>query len=358
MVGVALGIGGVSCSAVGGGSAASCKGFSEVARLRGVEEARGACFFVTAGGERIEQIRVLEDDKGLMRLLGRKFPSPDALLDFLHLFHDEQAWECKPEEEIAWVPPESKGLRGLAMVNKELVRRAADSKEGVATIDHDGTIIESHKQSARIAYEGTRGYQPLLAVWAEQDLIVSDEFRDGNVPAGKDPLSSVKEAFGAFPPSVTRRYFRGDSADYNAPLLKYLVEEGIEFTISADMTKQLHACCSSLPEESWIGFEERAHENVYVAEVEFFPGDWPKGSNPLRYVGLRFKPKQLQIVGEPRPTKYLAVVSNRWDMRVEELERWHWGKAGTIEHVHRVLKDELGGGGYCLKDLSMPGPSA
>ncbi len=31
----------------------------------------------------------------------------------------------------------------------------------MATIDHDGTIIEAHKRDAKVAYEGTRGYQPL-----------------------------------------------------------------------------------------------------------------------------------------------------------------------------------------------------
>ncbi len=31
-------------------------------------------------------------------------------------------------------------------------------------------------------------------------------------------------------------------------------------------------------------------------------------------------------------------------MKAGALLRWHWEKAGTIEHVHRVMKDELGAG--------------
>jgi hypothetical protein len=43
--------------------------------------------------------------------------------------------------------------------------------------------------------------------------------------------------------------------------------------------------------------------------------------------------------------KYLAVVSNREPgTEPAALLRWHWEKAGTIEHVHRVGKDELGAG--------------
>jgi hypothetical protein len=37
-------------------------------------------------------------------------------------------------------------------------------------------------------------------------------------------------------------------------------------------------------------------------------------------------------------------VSNRAAVEAGALLRWHWEKAGTIEHVHRVMKDELGAG--------------
>jgi len=41
-------------------------------------------------------------------------------------------------------------------------------------------------------------------------------------------------------------------------------------------------------------------------------------------------------------TKYLAVASNRWELSGEKLLGWYWAKAGTIEHVHDVTKNELG----------------
>jgi hypothetical protein len=146
-------------------------------------------------------------------------------LDFLRAFDDPQVWEQRPPDEKSWVPPETAPLVGLFAVNRELVARAATRQTETATIDHDGTIIEAHKRDAVVAYEGTRGYQPLVAVWVEEDLIVADEFRDGNVPGNKDPLTSVRRAFEALPDWVDQRYFRGDSADYYVPLLKYLVKE-------------------------------------------------------------------------------------------------------------------------------------
>jgi hypothetical protein len=298
---------------------------------------------IAAGGDRVEDIRILGEDKGLIRLLGRPFPSPDALLDFLGEFHDPSCWDDRPKDKKAFVPKESSNLKALDAINRTLVLRGADRGTTVATIDHDGTIIESHKREALIAYEGTRGYQPLVAVWAEEQLIVSDEFRDANVAGGEDPLSSTKRAFGNLPFWVKERFFRGDSASYYTPLLKYLVDEKIGFCISADMSQQLRALCQELPQSAWQKMDELEHETVDVAEVEFAPGDWSKDAEPLRYVALRMTSLQTELFESPA-LRYHAVVSNRMEIPAAELIEWHRGKAGTIEHVHRIMKDELSAG--------------
>ena len=43
-----------------------------------------------------------------------------------------------------------------------------------------------------------------------------------------------------------------------------------------------------------------------------------------------------------RTRRSLAVVSHRWALAPAALFRWHWQKAGTIELVHDVTKNELG----------------
>jgi len=243
------------------------RGFSEA------EKFEALLLLIAAGGDRIEDIRLLREDRGLARLLGVELPSPDALLDFLAAFDDPTLWAQRPVDEKSWVPPETAPLSALFEVNRALVGRAAQRHSTTATLDHDGTIIEAHKRDARVAYEGTKGYQPLVAVWVEQDLIVGDEFRDGNVPGNKDPLTSVRRAFAALPGWVERRFFRGDSADYYEPLLKYLVQERILFSISADMSPELRTCCEAVPAAQWVELAVREHETVHVAEVEFTPGD-------------------------------------------------------------------------------------
>ncbi len=42
---------------------------------------------------------------------------------------------------------------------------------------------------------------------------------------------------------------------------------------------------------------------------------------------------------------YLGIVSNDFAENTAALVRWHYRKAGCIEVVHDVVKNELGGGG-------------
>jgi hypothetical protein len=72
------------------------------------------------------------------------------------------------------------------------------------------------------------------------------------------------------------------------------------------------------------------------------PGTWEKDAQPLRYLALRIRTKQGQLFASGADTKYLALVSNRWALPPATLLRWHWQKAGTIELVHDVIKNELG----------------
>lgn len=107
----------------------------------------------------------------------------------------EQARQGRLPAEVAYIPGENELLQGLADANRDLIEaigvRCPSQK--IATIDQDATIIESHKREAERTYEGKWGYQPMLAVWAEMDLIVADQFRDGNVPAVMAPLAGLSE---------------------------------------------------------------------------------------------------------------------------------------------------------------------
>lgn len=319
------------------------------------EKLEALVLLLAAGGDCLDDIAVLQADGGLGRLLDRRLPSADTLRHFLYAFHDDQliaqAQAARPAGQVAYIPAENAALQGVARVNTALVHRvAAQGKSTSATLDHDATIQESHKREALPHYKGGRGYQPTAVYWVEQDLVVADEYRDGNVGAGTATLPLIQRAFANLPPSVTTYFFRADTACYNEPTLKWLADPGrpggpagpIGFTIGADMTKELHRVCAAVGEARWQLCEERPDETVHCTEVEFFPGDWPKQAAPLRYVALRLRKKQGELFANGADTKYLAIVSNRWELAVPALLRWHWQKAGTIELVHAVTKNELG----------------
>jgi hypothetical protein len=317
------------------------RGYSEAEKVEAI------VLLQAAGGDCVEDIRLLSADAGLERMLERELPSPDALHRFLASFHDETKLAGRPAEG-AFIPEESHALQELAVVNTAVVRAAAVGRR--ATLDLDATIIESHKKEARWHYKDGRGFQPALVLWAEEDLVVADEFRDGNVPAGMQPLNAARRGFAALPENVTERAFRGDSACYEEHLLKWLADPGredgpsgrIDFSISADMTEQLLSVCRRATD--WEPLEDRLTESVEWAEVEFVPGDWKKDAEPLRYIALRITKKQHELFDITEATRHLAVVTNRWNMRAEDLVKWHWAKAGTIEHTHDVMKNELGAG--------------
>ena len=324
-------------------------------RERGYSEARkveALVLLMASGGDCIDDIEVLKADPGLCRLVGA-LPAADALRTFLYAFHDDdlirEAQARRAPGQVAYIPRENAVLQGLGKVNVELVRRvAAQGKSTRATLDHDATIQESHKREAHFHYKGGRGYQPSAIYWAEQDLVVADEYRDGNVPAGMNNLALIGRGFAGLPETITELFFRADSACYEESVLKWLADperEGgpkgeIGFTISADMTPELRKVCEAVQEKSWELAEDRPRETVHCAEVEFTPGNWSKDAKPLRYLALCIRAKQGELFANGSTTRYLAVVSNR-DGKPVELLRWHWQKAGTIELVHDVSKNEL-----------------
>jgi hypothetical protein len=193
----------------------------------------------------------------------------------------------------------------------------------------------------------------MVAVWAEADLVLADEFRDGNVPARQDPLTCAKLAFEALPETITQRYFRGDSACHNEELLDWLKhpdrqkEPGgrIGFAVSVVMSEPLGKALRQVPEGQWRTFGKEDDGTLRQwAEVDFVPGDKTerKDSQPLRYVGLRLLKPQGVLFKDGTDRHFHAVITNEATEGGRLLD-WHREKAGTVEHTHDEVKNELGG---------------
>lgn len=332
-------------------------------RERGFDEATYVESFLVlnaAGGDCVEDFERLQEDPGLAEMLGHEVPSPAAALKFLYRFHDEaaihQAQQELPVGQVSYIPAENEPLRGLAQVNQDVVqelgRRSPDQK--IATVDLDATVIESWKREAKSTYQGGNGYQPMLALWAELNVVLADQFRDGNVPAMQDPLGATRRAFAALPETVEERYFRGDAACYENALLSWLRNEQREpgpagfigFAVSVPMMKPLKDEILALEEPAWQPYREDAGVELHCANVPYYPEEQSENAyrEPLRYVAIRVRRRQGELFGDGSEAKYFAVATNLWDWAPKKLLVWHREKAGSIEALHDVLKNELAGG--------------
>ncbi len=221
-----------------------------------------------AGGDCVEDIKVLEGDDGFCEVLKkaemhglrrkvrrqllrrwrkektRVTPSPSAVFRYLAKFHDHQQDQYRQAGK-AFIPRANQHLMGLSHVNSDLAMFAnVQNPEPIATLDMDATIVATDKRDSLYCYKGYKSYQPLNTWWAEQGIILHTEFRDGNVPAGFEQLRVFKEALDCLPETVTGVRLRSDTAVYQREVRKYcaLVTNKrlgvIEFATGCDVTNE------------------------------------------------------------------------------------------------------------------------
>jgi len=301
----------------------------------------------------------------------RTFPSPTAAFRYLDEFHDVEG-ERRRVEGAAYIPPTTDPLRGLRQVNAALIRQAQlQSPRSVATLDQDATLVEAAKREAKWSYKGFAGYQPLNVYWAEQEMLLHSEFRDGNVPAGFEQLRVLRESLSYLPASVTKVRLRSDSAGYQAELLRYCAEGKderfgvIDFAVASDVTAEFKAAVAQLGPGDWHRLHrtvdgKRKETDQEWAEVCFVPNSLStrKGGPTYRFLAIREPLEQLDLPGIenqrelPFPTietetgarfKLFGVVTNMTTPG-EELVWWHRERCGRSEAAHAIMKEDLAGG--------------
>jgi hypothetical protein len=167
-------------------------------------------------------------------LLGLKsLPSADALGDWLRRLGKSKT-----------------GINALAQVNKSVLRGALHNCKQV-TLDIDATPILSSKADAKYTYLKERGYMPMVGHIEQTGQIVSMQFRRGNTPPAKANLEFIKQCEFALPGGVHVSKLRIDAAGYQAAILDYATERGIEFAIRAKMSGELRQMILSQDESSW-----------------------------------------------------------------------------------------------------------
>lgn len=158
----------------------------------------------------------------------------------------------------------------------------------------------------------------------------------------------MTKALDQLPQGVTSIRFRADSACYEDETIRLLEKKGVEYAISADMTRPLLEEIRRLPESAWQTEAEEGEALRQWAEVVYVGGntaDLTK-SSPCpnrRYLVIRIIKKQGYLFADGADRRHHALVTNRAGDGLE-LIQWHRKKAGTIEHVHDDTVNGLAGG--------------
>jgi hypothetical protein len=347
-----------------------------------------------AGGDCVDDLRVLESDEGFCRVLKetegfglsrrerrgakrrwrrerrRSVPSPTAAFAYLGEFHDPEQERLR-EPHRAFIPSSNGHLRDLVRVNADFAASVQRRKrESTATLDMDATLVETHKRGALPCYKHYRAYQPLNTYWAEQDLVVHSEFRDGNVPAGFEQRRVLEEALALLPDGVEKVLLRSDTAGYQEDLLRYCAEGKserfgvIEFAVGVDVTPEFKRAVTEVEEADWeplgrVVNGRLSETGQEYAEVCFVP-KWVghKKHGPVyRYLAIRERLREQPLSGMedqvsfPFPTmgcsglmyKVTGIVTNR-ELPGDEVIWWYRERCGKSEAAHGVMKEDLAGG--------------
>jgi hypothetical protein len=343
-----------------------------------------------AGGDCVDDLAVLEKDKGFSEVLDRieteglsrkkrrqysrrwrkvtrrAVPSASAVFRYLEAFHNPEE-ENKREKGKAFIPLSNEHLRGLMKVNRDFIGSVQCHRPTTeATLDMDATVIATQKEDALFSYKGYKAYQPINVWWAELQLMLYTEFRDGNVPAGHEQLRVLQEALDMLPKGVKKVYLRSDTAGYQHALLKYCDHEKherlgrIEFAIGCDVTKEFKKAVAEVEEWKPVMKEvkgEMRKTGKEWAEVCFVPNAIGSSRNgPVyRYLATRELLHQEALPGMegqlPFPTmemssthyKIFGIVTNR-DLEGNALIRWFHERCGKSEEAHSIMKEDLAGG--------------
>lgn len=356
-------------------------------------------FLNLAGGDCVDDLRVLESDPGFGRVwlqaeahglpcsereaLKKRFrkgrtrnlPSASAVFRFLAGFHDE-AQEARRVPGEAFIPRPTEALRGLCQTNGELLSFLQSRRpHQTATLDMDATLLETWKRDALPSYKGFRAYQPLNVYWAEQEVLLYSEFRDGNVPAGYEQKRVLQEALEHVPAGVQKVRLRSDTAGYQHELLRWCATGGserfgvIEFAIGCDVTQEFRRAVSQIEEKEWRPLYQQVDGRRIATGREwaeaplYVPLATARSeSDPdYRYLATREALKQQPLAGvaeqldlpfqtmsmnsDGRPVYYKifgAVTNLPWSG--DRVIEWLNLRCGKSEEVHSIQKEDLAGG--------------
>ncbi len=292
------------------------------------------------GGKALDDLRELQAEVSLQKLLQMKdLPDSTTVGDWLRRMGKD-----------------GRGLAGLERVNDHLNRQMLEkAKSREYILDVDATLIESEKEAAQWTYQKTKGYQPMLGFLQQRGessfggsrlpvevgplrgLIVADEFREGNVPAGAKAVAFLEKCKRKLPAGKRLAALRSDSAWYQAEVFNWCWEQGVRFAICADQDSAVKEAIRSIGASEWKAYrgDREIAETVHTMNGT---------KQAFRLVVLRWRKQQPELFA-PEPYFYHAIASGgaaeEGEQTPEEVMAFY-DQRGEIENWIKELKDGFG----------------
>lgn len=275
------------------------------------------------GGQALEDIRVIENDKALLRVIEiDNVPSPDAAGNWLRRNY------------------ENKGYEGLEKINNKLIKEVLKKDENTEyTLDPDATEIIAEKEEAKTTYKGNKGYMPMLGLLKEIPVFIGDEFREGNVPPHARAIEFLRKCQSNMPEGKKIAKLRSDSAWYQAKIINACNDDDITFTITADKDPTVRAAIGRI--KKWYPLKDKYGFDT-GREAGEITHSMNETKNAFRLIVQRWVPNsQLPLL--ETLYSYYAIATN-WknsnkDIKDEltEIVHWHNGR-GNAENFNKEIK--------------------
>lgn len=275
---------------------------------------RPLVLMLAGGGRSLEDLRMIERDAGLVRLLKlESLPSTDAVGDWLRRMG------------------EGAGLEGLGRINQRIVAtRIRKHERGAHTLDIDATQIVAEKRDAKPTYKGELGYMPIVGHLAEAGVIIYDEFREGNVAPATDNLGFIKACEARLPKGHRIAHVRLDAAGYQADIFNDCEDTGKTFAIGARLDAATRQVIAAIPESAW-----RHYADCAVAETQHSMNGT---KTAFRLIVVRNQRQGDLFDDAPR---YHVIASNRVES-AEDTLIWYRQRGEVSENGLKELKIGFG----------------
>lgn len=280
----------------------------------------GLAMTLVAGGEGLDDTRILRADPGLAQLAFTSLPAANSWGDFLRRFNQ-------------------RSLHHLGRIaSRQALLNCAGFK--TLTLDIDSSLIESHKEAAKMSYKKVPGYNPVLAWLAEADVFLGGVFRDGNASPQCNLTSLLRYCERMLPAGIDLRV-RADSAAYRLDFIDYCHRRAKGFTITADLDAAVMEAIEAIPEKAWQ-LVVKDDDSFLLAETIHVPGGCDNRYElpAFRLVVKRWLSGQLELF-EPA-IKYHAVLTDfpeSWNAK-QVLD--HHNARGNAEKAIGELKNGYG----------------